>query len=62
MKPNFPKSKGALVFLHLDLEDLASVKAAAEQFLAKEGSLDVLFNNAGIIAPQSGRRRSSVMR
>ena len=34
------------IFLELDLASLASVKCAAEEFLAKEPALHVLFNNA----------------
>jgi NAD(P)-dependent dehydrogenase (short-subunit alcohol dehydrogenase family) len=41
-------SRGSLVYLHLDLADLASVKEAATTFLAREKRLDVLFNNAGV--------------
>jgi retinol dehydrogenase 12 len=37
------------VILHLDLADLDSVKKAAEEFLSKEGRLDILFNNAYVI-------------
>lgn len=40
--------KGSLVFLHLDLSDLNQVKEAAQEFLAKESKLHVLFNNAGL--------------
>ena len=36
----------AAVALHLDLEDLDSVKAAAENFLSKEEQLYLLFCNA----------------
>ncbi|KJA17447.1 hypothetical protein HYPSUDRAFT_206169 [Hypholoma sublateritium FD-334 SS-4] len=36
-------------FLQLDLSDLHSVKAAAEEFLTKEDELHVLFNNAGVM-------------
>ena len=50
-----PKSTGELVFLHLDLADLVSVKAAAEEFLAQESRLDVLFNNAGVMAVPHSR-------
>ncbi|KAJ7705559.1 NAD(P)-binding protein [Mycena rosella] len=39
------------VFLHLDLADLASVKAAAAEFLSKETELHVLYNNGGIMCP-----------
>lgn len=45
-----PASKGELVFLHLDLADLNSVKASAERFLSLETKLHVLFNNAGYMA------------
>ncbi|KAF8442815.1 hypothetical protein L210DRAFT_3445398 [Boletus edulis BED1] len=39
------------VFLKLDLGNLESVKAAAEEFLSKETRLDVLINNAGVMIP-----------
>ncbi|KZV62174.1 NAD(P)-binding protein [Peniophora sp. CONT] len=40
-------------FLHLDLSDLSSVRAAAAEFLSREKRLDVLFNNAGVfLAPR----------
>ncbi|KAK7743152.1 hypothetical protein SLS53_004237 [Cytospora paraplurivora] len=45
------KQMGSLEFIPVDLLDLASIKAAAQQFLEREGGadgrLDVLFNNAG---------------
>ncbi|KAK7739673.1 short-chain alcohol dehydrogenase [Cytospora paraplurivora] len=44
-----PSSKGSLLFLHLDLNDLEKTKAAAEEFLGKEKKLHVLFNNAGVM-------------
>ncbi|KAF9485786.1 NAD(P)-binding protein [Pholiota conissans] len=37
------------LFLKLDLADLKSVKAAAEEFINKETELHVLFNNAGVM-------------
>ncbi|OTA67956.1 putative short-chain dehydrogenase [Hypoxylon sp. EC38] len=46
-----PSSKGSLVFLKLDLGDLTTIKGSAEEFLAKEQRLDVLFNNAGVQNP-----------
>lgn len=42
--------KGSVQWLPLDLQDLASVRTAAELFSRKESHLDVLFNNAGIMA------------
>ncbi|KZO91584.1 NAD(P)-binding protein [Calocera viscosa TUFC12733] len=39
------------IFLQMDLADLASVRRAAEEFLAKEEQLHVLFNNAGVMTP-----------
>ncbi|KDQ21289.1 hypothetical protein BOTBODRAFT_25713 [Botryobasidium botryosum FD-172 SS1] len=44
------KSKAGIVFLQLDLTSLASCQAAAKQFLEKETRLDILINNAGIMA------------
>src|SRR5688572_11338842 len=38
----------AVEFLHLDLADLDSVRAAAEAFLAQDRPLHVLVNNAGV--------------
>ncbi|KDR82950.1 hypothetical protein GALMADRAFT_238644 [Galerina marginata CBS 339.88] len=38
------------IFLKLDLSDLKSVKASAEEFLSKETDLHILFNNAGVMA------------
>ncbi|KAI1377174.1 putative short-chain dehydrogenase [Hypoxylon crocopeplum] len=51
IKKASPSSKGDLVFLKLDLSDLTKIKASADEFLAKEKKLDVLFNNAGIQNP-----------
>jgi NAD(P)-dependent dehydrogenase (short-subunit alcohol dehydrogenase family) len=46
-----PTSSGELVFLHLDLTDLDSVKRSAKEFIQKENKLDILFNNAGVAYP-----------
>ncbi|KAF7899680.1 hypothetical protein EAF00_004016 [Botryotinia globosa] len=43
-----PSRAGNLKFLHLDLMDLHSVRAAAEEFSAREENLDILWSNAGI--------------
>ncbi|KAJ3555250.1 hypothetical protein NM688_g2682 [Phlebia brevispora] len=39
------------IFLQLDLADLDSVKRAAEEFIAREKQLDLLFLNAGVANP-----------
>lgn len=52
----YPASKGSLVYLHLDLDDLTTIKASAEEFLANEARLDVLWNNAGIMIPPQGSK------
>jgi len=39
------------LFLKLDLADLRSVKTAAEEYKSKETTLDVIFNNAGVMEP-----------
>ncbi|CAJ2508128.1 Uu.00g093140.m01.CDS01 [Anthostomella pinea] len=46
-----PESRGELVFLPLDLADLAAVKTSAQEFLGQESKLHVLFNNAGVMIP-----------
>jgi NAD(P)-dependent dehydrogenase (short-subunit alcohol dehydrogenase family) len=43
-----------ILFLELDLASLASVKSAAETFLAENTRLDILINNAGIMAVPPG--------
>jgi protochlorophyllide reductase len=42
---------GALDLLDLDLADLASVRSAAAEVAARYGRLDLLINNAGVMAP-----------
>lgn len=49
-----PSSKGELLFLNLQLDDLATIKQTANDFLAKENRLDVLWNNAGVMIPPAG--------
>lgn len=56
IKTAFPESKGELVFLHLDLDDLTTIKKSAEDFLSKETKLDVLWNNAGVMVPPQGSK------
>ncbi|CAG8974766.1 hypothetical protein HYALB_00000378 [Hymenoscyphus albidus] len=56
IKDSEPASKGELVFLHLDLADLTTIKASAQRFLDAETKLHVLFNNAGVMAPEKIQR------
>jgi len=46
-----PSSRGTLHFLKLDLSDLSTIQASANEFLSKEDRLDVLWNNAGVMVP-----------
>jgi retinol dehydrogenase-12 len=45
-----PSSRGSLIFIHLDLADLSTIKRTVERFLAVETKIHVLFNNAGIMS------------
>lgn len=45
---------GSIEFLHLELDNLASIKASVEEFKAKESKLHVLWNNAGVSQPPLG--------
>lgn len=49
-------STGTLEFLHLQLNDLSSIKASAENFRRKESKLNVLWNNAGVCRPSLGSK------
>ncbi|KAI0541385.1 short-chain dehydrogenase [Xylaria digitata] len=48
------KTGGILEYLHLELDDLESIKATVETFKAKEQKLHVLWNNAGVSRPPVG--------
>lgn len=56
IKSRAPNSKGELRFLHLDLDDLTTIKASAEAFLGENDRLDVLWNNAGVMVPPQGSK------
>ena len=51
-------SAGTMVHLSLDLSNLGSIKASAEEFLQKADRLDVLVHNAGIMTPPAGSKSS----
>lgn len=56
IKSRGPDSKGQLIYLHLDLDDLVTIKSTAETFLAENDRLDVLWNNAGVMVPPQGSK------
>ena len=56
LKSKHRSSKGDLIFLKLDLNDLTTIKSSAEEFLRKEKRLDVLWNNAGVMIPPQGSK------
>jgi NAD(P)-dependent dehydrogenase (short-subunit alcohol dehydrogenase family) len=57
----FKSDLGSLHFVHLDLEDFASVKNAASSFIEKETRLDVLYCNAGLaVVPGNPRTKQGV--
>ena len=56
MKKEHPNSHGKLEYLHLNLSDLTTIKASAEDFLAREDKLHWLDNNAGVMTPQKGSK------
>ncbi|CAG8032427.1 unnamed protein product [Penicillium salamii] len=61
LQNDVPSSQGTLIWLPLDLADLASVKIAAEDFLSKEERLDVLWNNAGVMCTPTTAKSEQVM-
>lgn len=49
-------SPGELVYMHLDLNDLTTIKASAAFFAQRQTRLDVLWNNAGIAGSPTGTK------
>lgn len=47
---------GELVFMHLDLNDLKTVKASAAFFAQRETRLDIIWNNAGVAGVPTGTK------
>lgn len=56
IKKAHPESHGQLRFLKLQLDDLSTIKASAQEFLSQETHLDVLWNNAGVMVPPQGSK------
>ncbi len=54
--PSTSAPPGLLKYLHLDLNDLTTIKASASAFAAQESRLDVLWNNAGIASVPAGSK------
>ena len=54
IKSRAPHSTGSLHPLHLDLDDLTTIKSSAEAFLKDNDRLDILWNNAGVMIPPGG--------
>jgi len=54
IKASVPDEPGQLEFLHLELDDLTTIKASVQAFQAKESKLDILWNNAGVSQPPLG--------
>jgi NAD(P)-dependent dehydrogenase (short-subunit alcohol dehydrogenase family) len=54
VQATLPSGSGGLEVRRLDLSDFASIRAFAEPLIAEERSLDILINNAGIMATPFG--------
>ncbi|KAL2061587.1 hypothetical protein VTL71DRAFT_6964 [Oculimacula yallundae] len=54
LKRLYPNSHSRIEFLKLDLADLSTIRASAEEFMRREKRLDVLTNNAGLMNPPIG--------
>jgi NAD(P)-dependent dehydrogenase (short-subunit alcohol dehydrogenase family) len=49
--------KGEIEILHMELNDLESVKSAAEEFKSKSAKLNILINNAGVMFCPQGETK-----
>ncbi|KAF3399821.1 hypothetical protein F1880_008392 [Penicillium rolfsii] len=54
LRQRFPNSTGEVHFFPLGLCDLSTIKKPADDFLAKESKLHVLWHNAGVMIPPAG--------
>lgn len=52
--------KADIHFLQLDLTELAAVRKAAQDFLSREKRLDILLNNAGVMATPYGFTKDGI--
>ncbi|KAL5343033.1 hypothetical protein BJX70DRAFT_355479 [Aspergillus crustosus] len=55
-KQRFPASTGRVDFFQLDLSDLTTIAKSANEFLAKESQLHVIWHNAGVMVPPQGSK------
>ena len=53
---------GRVEALAVDLANLASIEKSAREFLSKEGRLDILVHNAGLMMPPAGSKTKLVRR
>ncbi|ABN64902.1 short-chain alcohol dehydrogenase retinol dehydrogenase Protochlorophyllide reductase [Scheffersomyces stipitis CBS 6054] len=52
----YNKNKIDVHFIKLDLGDLTTIKASADEFLSKEDRLDIIIHNAGVMTPPKGSK------
>ena len=60
IKSQIRTKTGRVEALQLDLANLASIGQSAREFLSKEGRLDVLVHNAGLMTPPAGSKTGLV--
>ncbi|OBS29587.1 hypothetical protein FPOA_03524 [Fusarium poae] len=54
IQDSVPNFKGQIKFLELDLGSFASIQKGAATFLSQSDRLDILMNNAGLMATPAG--------
>lgn len=52
-----PSNKAPIHLIHIELDSLDSVRAGAAEFLKKSSKLNILVNNAGVMATPEGRTK-----
>ncbi|CAL1709882.1 unnamed protein product [Somion occarium] len=58
---NTSKDRGSLIYHHLSLDDPREAKKSAEEFLAKETRLDIVVNNAGLLASPYEKTKDGIV-